>query len=136
MPETLIARPKHRVFPGCADQITHARDFTRRTLGPCPVLDEAVLLVSESATNTLEHTATGNAGRFHVTICQDETSVLIAVKDDGSDKIPLPGPDDILAENGRGLGLVELIADRWGYCGSEHDRTAWFELGWKRAGST
>jgi anti-sigma regulatory factor (Ser/Thr protein kinase) len=68
VPETLITRPKHRVFPGRPDQIAHARDFTRRVLGLCPVLDEAVLLVSELATNAIEHTATGNEGSFHVTI--------------------------------------------------------------------
>lgn len=62
MPETLTVRPKHRTFPGRADQITRARDFTRRVLGSCPVLDEAVLLVSELATNAVEHTATGNEG--------------------------------------------------------------------------
>ena len=46
----LTARPKRRCFPGHADQIARARDFTRRVLGPCPLLDEAVLLVSELAT--------------------------------------------------------------------------------------
>ena len=114
----LAARPRRRVFPGRADQIAHARDFTRRTLGPCPVLDEAVLLVSELATNAVEHTATGNVGRFDVTICQGQTSLLIAIKDDGSSKMPLPRPADALAEDGRGLGLVDLVADRWGYRGT------------------
>ncbi|MGH3277492.1 MAG: hypothetical protein ACRDNZ_24605, partial [Streptosporangiaceae bacterium] len=51
MPEMLTTRPKCRVFPGRKDQVAQARDFVRRTLGPCPVLDEAVLLVSELATN-------------------------------------------------------------------------------------
>lgn len=60
MPETLSTRPKRRMFPGHADQIAHARDFTRRALGACPVLDEAILLVSELASNAIEHTATGN----------------------------------------------------------------------------
>ena len=120
------------MFPGRADQIAHARDFTRRALGPCPVLDEAVLLVSELATNALEHTATGNAGSFHITICPSETSVLIAVTDDGSDETPLPRPADALAEDGRGLGLVDSVADRWGQCGNQHGRTVWVELRWMR----
>jgi serine/threonine-protein kinase RsbW len=128
MPETLIARPRRRVFPGRTDQISRARDFTRRALGLCPVLDEAVLLVSELATNAVKHTATGIAGSFSVTICLGETSLLITVKDDGSDRIPHPGRADVLAEDGRGLELVELIADRWGCCGSERGRTVWFAL--------
>jgi serine/threonine-protein kinase RsbW len=130
MPETLITRPRRRMFPGRADQIAHARDFARRALGVCPVLDEAVLLVSELTTNALEHTATGDAGRFQVTVYQGEAALLIAVKDDGSDQIPLPSPADALAEGGRGLTLVELIASRWGHCSGEHGRTIWFELRW------
>jgi serine/threonine-protein kinase RsbW len=131
MPETLITRPRRRVFPGRADQIAHARDSTRRAVGACPVLDEAVLLVSELTTNALEHTATGDAGSFQVTVYQGEAALLIAVKDDGSDKIPLPSPADALAEDGRGLGLVELIASRWGHCNDQEGRTIWFELSWK-----
>jgi hypothetical protein len=80
--------------------------------------------------HALQHTATGGAGSFHVTVYQGEAALLIAVKDDGSDKIPLPSPADALAEDGRGLGLVELIASRWGHCTDEHGRTIWFELRW------
>jgi anti-sigma regulatory factor (Ser/Thr protein kinase) len=127
----LITRPKRRIFPGRPDQIGHARDFTRRILGPCPVLDEAVLLVSELATNALEHTATGNDGQFDVTIYSGDSSLLIAVSDGGSGQTPSPRAYDELSEDGRGLGMVELIADRWGHCGDEHGRTIWFELRWK-----
>jgi anti-sigma regulatory factor (Ser/Thr protein kinase) len=125
---------KHRVFPGRPDQIAHARDFTRRVLRPCPVLDEAVLLVSELATNAIEHTATADEGSFHETIYQGDSSLLIAVTDDGSDNVPRPGHQaDTLAESGRGLELVELIADRWDHCGDGQGCTVWFELSWKQS---
>jgi serine/threonine-protein kinase RsbW len=124
----LTARPKRRCFPGRADQIARARDFTRRVLGPCPLLDEAVLLVSELATNALEHTKTGDGGQFEVTIYRCGTSLLIGVSDNGSDKTPKPGPFDLESETGRGLEVVELIAERWGYCGDQHGCTVWFEL--------
>ncbi len=127
----LITRPKRRIFPGQPDQIGHARDFTRRVLGPCPLMDEAVLLVSELATNALEHTATGDSGQFDVTIYSGDSSLLIAVSDDGSDLTPTPLASEALSEDGRGLGLVELIADRWGHCGDQRGRTIWFELRWK-----
>ncbi|MBO0807435.1 MAG: ATP-binding protein [Actinobacteria bacterium] len=120
------------MFPGRANQIAHARDFARRTLAACPALDDAVLLVSELATNAVEHTDTGNAGNFQVSIYQRETSLLIAIKDDGSGTSPTTCRVDALAECGRGLGLVELIANRWGHCGDERGRTVWFELRWKR----
>jgi len=74
--------------------------------------------------------ATGSTGSFHVTIYQGETSLVIAVKDDGSNKIPLHSSTDVLAEQGRGLALVDLMASRWGHCGNSHGRTVWFELRW------
>jgi two-component sensor histidine kinase len=129
-PAVLAARPKRRSFPGHPDQVARARDFTRRTLGACTVTEEAVLLVSELVTNALEHTATGSGGRFDVTILGGESSVMIAVTDNGSDKIPVSSALDpeTETETGRGLGLVELIAKRWGHCGGRHGRTVWFEL--------
>jgi len=127
-PRVLTARPIQRAFPGRADQIARAREFTKRMLGPCPVTDEAMLLVSELATNALEHTSTADGGQFRVTICRDATSLLIGVSDNGSAKTPEPGGLDPESEAGRGLGLVELIADRWGYCGGEQGRTVWFQM--------
>jgi anti-sigma regulatory factor (Ser/Thr protein kinase) len=127
-PAVLITRPIRRAFPGRADQISRAREFTKRILGLCPVADDAVLLVSELATNALEHTTTGDGGQFEVTIYRDQTSVLVGVTDNGSDKAPAAGSVDPEGETGRGLGLVELLAHRWGHCGGEHGRTVWFEL--------
>jgi serine/threonine-protein kinase RsbW len=124
----VTTRLKRRAFPGRADQIANARDFTRRVVGSCPVLDEAMLLVSELAANALEHTATGRGGHFDVTIYRDQTLLIIAVRDEGSDKAPATRPLDARAEDGRGLALIELIADRWGYWGNERGRTIWFEL--------
>ncbi len=126
-----LARPKRRAFPGRADQIANARDFTRRVLASCPVLDEATLLVGELATNAVEHTATGSGGQFDIIIYRDETLIIIAVRDEGSDNAPATRPHDELAEDGRGLRLVERIADRWGCYGNERGRTMWLELRWK-----
>jgi hypothetical protein len=38
----------------------------------------------------LAHTATGGTGGFQVTVYRGEAKLLIAVKDDGSEKIPFP----------------------------------------------
>jgi anti-sigma regulatory factor (Ser/Thr protein kinase) len=129
-PAVIAARPKRRTFPGHPSQIGHAREFTRRVLESCPVLDEAVLLVSELATNALEHTATGTGGSFEITILTCETSLMIAVTDSGSPQTPAPGNLDPESETGRGLGLVEILSQRWGHCGGRHGRTVWFELTW------
>lgn len=34
--------------------------------------------------------------------------------------------------HGRGLGLVELLADRWGYSGDRNGRSVFFELHWNQ----
>jgi hypothetical protein len=58
----LASRPKRRVFAGSHDQVRQARDFVARTVGASPAADDAVLLVSELATNAVTHTASGMAG--------------------------------------------------------------------------
>ncbi|HUK72557.1 MAG TPA: ATP-binding protein [Streptosporangiaceae bacterium] len=125
-----MARPKRRVFPGCHEQVAYARRFVARALDGCPVADEAVLCVSELATNTLLHTASGNGGGFEVIVHLGESSVLVGVCDDGSDKTPTTRTFDAISEDGRGLGMVALVADRWGQSGDEYGRTVWFELRW------
>ena len=53
------------------------------------------------------------------------------LKDGGTPSgTPSARPLDALAEDGRGLGLVELMADRWGYEGDGNGRTVFFELRW------
>jgi len=124
------AQTRTRVFLGKHDQVSCARRFVTEVLGSVPVLDDVVLLVSELCTNALLHTASGDSGTFAVTVCPGPSSVRVEVRDDGSDQIPMPGPPDASAEDGRGLGLVDLIADRWGHLGGCRSRSVFFELGW------
>ena len=123
-------RPKQRAFPGRADQIANARDFTRRVLASA----RSSTMRRSSLANwqpTPWNTATGSGGQFDIIIYRDETLIIIAVKDEGSDNAPAARPHDELAEDGRGLRLVERIADRWGCYGNERGRTIWLELRWK-----
>jgi anti-sigma regulatory factor (Ser/Thr protein kinase) len=119
-----------RVFPGRDDQVAQARRFVRWALEGCPVIDEAILCMSELATNALLHTASGNGGAFEIAVRRDEWSVRVAITDDGSLRKPIIRKFDMTSEEGRGLGLVALIADSWGQSGDEHGRTVWFELRW------
>ncbi len=128
--ETAVARAKRRVFPGRHEQVAHARRFVARALAGCPVSGEAILCVSELATNALLHTASGNEGEFEVIVQQGRSWIHIAVTDEGSSTTPTPRALDATSEDGRGLGLVALIAYRWGQRGNEHGRTIWFELRW------
>jgi hypothetical protein len=123
-----------RTFPGRRDQVAQARRFVAETLGPVPVLDEVTLLVSEVCTNALLHTASGDDGTFEISVFPREGSVRIEVRDDGSDRIPSPGLPDGSAEAGRGLELVDAIADIWGHFGDQRGRSVFFELGWRAPG--
>jgi anti-sigma regulatory factor (Ser/Thr protein kinase) len=128
-----VTGPVRRTFPGRQDQVACARQFIRRTVPACPVLDEAVLLTSELCANALQHTATGNGGTFEVTVFHTGHSLRIEVRDDGAKTVPaVRTVEDLadLAESGRGLELVTLIADRWGQCGNEYGRSIFFELRW------
>jgi anti-sigma regulatory factor (Ser/Thr protein kinase) len=131
----VAARPVRRVFEGRHDQVASARDFVRHRLGAVPVVDEAVLLVSELCTNALLHTASGEGGTFEVTIYLGPRSVRVEVRDDGSGQAPVARAAEALSEDGRGLSLVELIAERWGYdSDNQQGRSVYFELRWKEAG--
>jgi anti-sigma regulatory factor (Ser/Thr protein kinase) len=119
-----------RGFPGTADQIARVREFVRIVLGPLPVVDEAVLLASELATNAVVHTASGQGGAFDVAVRRYPSAVRIEVHDAGSHRVPMPRPQDTLADEGRGLDLVNLVADRWGHSGDQSGRSVFFELCW------
>ena len=126
----MMAQARRRVFPGRHDQVAQARRFTVRALDGCPITDEAALCVSELATNALLHTGSGAGGKFEVIVQHGESWARVAVCDEGSPITPAARALDSVSEDGRGLGLVALVADRWGQCGDEYSRTVWFELRW------
>jgi anti-sigma regulatory factor (Ser/Thr protein kinase) len=128
--ETVMAQARRRVFPGRHEQVAHARRFVGRVLAGCPVTDEATLCVSELATNALLHTGSGKGGKFEVIVQHGESWARVAVWDEGSLATPAARALDAISENGRGLGMVALVADRWGQRGDEYGRTVWFELRW------
>jgi anti-sigma regulatory factor (Ser/Thr protein kinase) len=121
-----MTQPIRCVFPGRKDHVAHARDFVRRAVGSCPVLDEAVLLASELCANAL-HTASGSGGLIEVPIYREDGSLRVEVRDNGSEAVPVVRSFKELSEGGRGLEIVRLIALRWGQSG---DECVFFELRW------
>jgi len=119
----VMAQARRRVFPGRHEQVAHARRFAGRALARCPVTDEATLCVSELATNALLHTGSGKDGKFEVIVQHGESWARVAVCDEGSPMAPAARALDAVSEDGRGLGMVALIADRWGQWGDEYSRT-------------
>ena len=134
MTAATVIRPRRRVFPGATGQVARARLFVGDVLDGCPAADDAVLLMSELVTNAIAHTASGKGGKVVVTVYRGDTRIRVEVKDDGSDQVPVVRVASEDRESGFGLGLVDLIADRWGHCGGRRSRVVWFMLEWKTNG--
>jgi anti-sigma regulatory factor (Ser/Thr protein kinase) len=128
MTAAVSARPRVRAFPGSRDQVRHARDFVRRAIAGFPGADDALLLTSELVTNAVVHTASGAGGMFAVTVWRDQDWARIAVRDGGSVTAPVVRPINAAEESGFGLGLVAMLADRWGHDGDAYGRVVWFEM--------
>lgn len=122
-----------RWFPGSREQIAAARRFVTNRLQECPAQtrDIAVLLTSELATNAIEHTPSGfwRTGFLVLVIHTPGESVRIAVHDagswDNSPEVTKPDPD---TERGRGLFLVDTLADQWGSYATPTGRKTWFDI--------
>ena len=63
-----------------------------------------------------------------VTVAITSGEVLIEVTDDGGAGYPAPRPASRDDEYGRGLRLVERLADGWGYFGGKDRLSTWFQL--------
>jgi anti-sigma regulatory factor (Ser/Thr protein kinase) len=105
-----------RVFPGTLRQVRAARHFVAGLLDGSPFRDDAVIIVSELATNATLHSRSGNPGGLvTVQVTRWRLGVRIAVTDQGSGKRPVvgdSGPGREPAESGHGLYLVGSLAAR------------------------
>jgi len=112
-----------------ASGVAAARRFAHAQLAACPheTRERAGLVVSEMVTNALLH---GN-GPLDVSVEVRADHVRIAVGDHGSplngDRLAprLPGG---LAEGGRGLAIVALLASSWGVTPRPPGKVVWCEL--------
>jgi anti-sigma regulatory factor (Ser/Thr protein kinase) len=121
------------LLPRHPRSIARARARLREHAGAWQIPDEsletAVLLLSELVTNAYKH-ACVSPGREIGTRCTLRNGTLRVEVSDAADEFPKPhetSPDD---ESGRGLALVEALADAWDVfprpCGI--GKTVWFEL--------
>ncbi|MFF7123967.1 ATP-binding protein [Streptomyces sp. NPDC016566] len=90
--------------------------------------DPAALIISELIANAARHTSCHSirlvVGRPSM------TRVRIGVVDRAPSRLPLLGPTDDGDESGRGLALVDAIADRWGYDLRGTGRNPWGKEVW------
>jgi histidine kinase-like protein len=118
-PTPISSRSSERSFPGRLDQVRKARAFMAHMLRGCPAADDAVLLISELATNACTYTASGNpGGTFTVRVERFPGGIRAEVEDQGS------GWDGDLsnAQPPHGLYLLQALAAS---CGTHHGACGW-----------
>jgi anti-sigma regulatory factor (Ser/Thr protein kinase) len=125
IPEAPFANASTALSPA-PKSVAVGRHFVERTLvewGRLELVDTACLLVSEILTNAVRHACSPIGLRLH----QNEREVTLEITDD-STHLPqrrLADPDD---ENGRGLMLVDALADNWGTRATSTGKTVWITL--------
>jgi two-component sensor histidine kinase len=86
-------------------------------------VDDVALVATELAANAVTHAASA----FRVSLSRNASHVRIAVEDAAA-AYPRPrsaGPNDT---SGRGLALVQVLAERWGCDPMPTGKTVWAEL--------
>jgi serine/threonine-protein kinase RsbW len=115
-----------QAFPAIPSQVREARRFLARLLDDFPAADDALVCLSELASNAIQHTRSGlPGGTFAVHVTRSSECLRVEVHDGGGPWHPQPAQ---AGERGRGLIIVSALA-RWGVTGSgDHPRTVWFEM--------
>lgn len=124
MPEALTVE---LTLAGVTASIPEARRFARATLQSWElhlVVDAAALIVSELATNAVLHARSS----FTVRLALDGQGKLLVEVVDGSVRPPQAKPHGAGATTGRGLSIVEELADEWGVEPRPDGKAVWVRL--------
>jgi anti-sigma regulatory factor (Ser/Thr protein kinase) len=119
-------------IPGLPEHARAAREFAALVLRVHSCDDDGTtgLLVTELVANSLAHSDSGKpGGTVTVTVTVTPEEILAEVADNGGDGEPvLRERADEASERGRGLRLVEELANGWGYFGGQGRLVTWFEI--------
>jgi anti-sigma regulatory factor (Ser/Thr protein kinase) len=111
-------------LPPEASSARAARRFVADVLGAVDEVAElAVLLVSELASNAIQHART----EFEVCVAADATCIRIDVED-GNPRLPSLRNYVPRSTSGRGLHMVAASARHWGFEATPAGKVVWFEL--------
>jgi len=126
-----VAAPEARwiCLPPAIDSPARTREFLRDLVeqwGALDLLDDALLLVSELASNAVLH---ARSAMVVTASWAPERGVLrVTVRDDQHDGEPRVRHADAAATSGRGLEIVQTLASRWGIARDHDGKAVWFEL--------
>ncbi|SFO63443.1 Anti-sigma regulatory factor (Ser/Thr protein kinase) [Actinomadura madurae] len=113
-----------REFQGRPGQVRLVRAFAAHLLADFPALDDVLLVLDELAVNAIRHTRSGeDGGRFTVDLSMDVAGVIAYVTDQGGPNEPRLRDLAELAEGGRGLLTVDVLAATWSWTGTSQGRT-------------
>ncbi|MFF3503689.1 ATP-binding protein [Streptomyces sp. NPDC003247] len=114
--------------PGHRRHVPSTRQRVRKALADWGVADEladgVTLLANELVTNAVTHCRVSYA-QVGVTLIHHGTDLILEVSDPDRDRLPRlhhSGPDE---EGGRGLALVEALADAWGCRQERYAKCVW-----------
>ncbi|MFJ9420026.1 ATP-binding protein [Streptomyces sp. NPDC101227] len=94
--------------------------------GASELVDTAELLTSEMVSNALQH---GLATEISVRATWDQSLLRVEVgEDDAAPLDAVPSATSLDATSGRGLFLIDKLAERWGTASAPRGKTGWFEL--------
>lgn len=88
------------------------------------ILDDALLIVSELATNAVRY----GAGPISAHISVDDRALTIAIQDARASDLPYPRVLTQTEPDGRGMHLVSAMASRWGWHRNQDSKVVWAEL--------
>jgi anti-sigma regulatory factor (Ser/Thr protein kinase) len=88
-------------------------------------VDDVVLVLSELLSNALRHAHPLPSGQLKVAWICSESQIEVAVSDGGAQTEPRAGRPTLSSLGGRGLGIVEYLADRWGVRHDDDSTTVW-----------
>jgi anti-sigma regulatory factor (Ser/Thr protein kinase) len=115
------------IFPAVAPSASSARRFVAAALHRwgCPdaFVDLVLLLTSELVTNAYRHAGS----ETRVSVRCDEDRIRVEVSDKGGGELELR-PLDSNRTDGRGLQIVDGLAERWGHHSDGDGTVVWFEL--------
>lgn len=105
---------------------TLAREFVRRCsadLESPDIVDAVVLCVSELVTNALDHATPP----YQLTVSRAVDRLRIEVAD-ASVRLPVLRAASSISERGRGIFILDRVANRWGVEPTQAGKTVWAEF--------
>jgi anti-sigma regulatory factor (Ser/Thr protein kinase) len=120
------------LLPWTPESVAIARQRLRADLSAAGVVGQAAgdaaLVISELLSNSIKHAWPLPGEQVRATWMVDCGSVQLTVSDGGGPTRPRQDYPPISALGGRGLGIVERLADNWGVRADAEGQTVWAVL--------